>query len=261
MNLARTAWDLVPNTRTKDALRVAIQNYRQRGRARFERRGGLYTVDTLGFKIVTAEPSFQVTNYIDHFQARHRVSRGEIVIEGGTFWGIFTIILAMQVGPQGRVLAFEPDSISFERTASNLRLNGNPSHVDIISKGLWNREGEISFCERGALGSSAFWDGPGGRRVEIKTITLDRSVFDRKLPRVDYVKLNIEGAEIKALEGADETIRRFKPHLAISSDHYLDGNIARGERTCSTVERILEEYGYKAETVKFGTEWVTYGIP
>ena len=93
MNLARTAWDLVPNTRAKDALRVAIQNYRQRGRARFERRGGLYTVDILGFKIVTAEPSFQVTNYIDHFQARHRVSRGEIVIEGGTFWGSLRLSL------------------------------------------------------------------------------------------------------------------------------------------------------------------------
>ena len=261
MNLARTVWDLVPSTRAKDALRVAIQNYRQHGRARFRRRDGFYTADILSFEIVTREPSFQVANFIDQYQAFHRVSTGEIVIEGGTFWGIFTITLALQVGPQGRVLAFEPDSISFNRTTANLKLNGNPLHVEVLPQGLWNFEGEISFCERGALGSSAFWDGPGGERVEIKTITLDRAVLDRKFPRVDYIKLNIEGAEIKALEGADETIRRFKPHFAISSDHYLDGNVARGERTCSTVERILNAYGYEVETVTFGTGCVTYGIP
>ena len=53
----------------------------------------------------------------------------------------------------------------------------------------------------------------------------------------------------------------FKPHFAISSDHFVDGDIARGERTCGLVEEILHEHKYAAETVHFGTEWVTYGSP
>jgi FkbM family methyltransferase len=261
MDLIRTAWDLFPANDVKSSLRVAFQNYKQRGRAHFRRRNGAYSACVLDFTIVTVDPPFQAMNYIDHFQARHRVSKDEVVIEGGTFWGIFTNTLALQVGSGGRVLAFEPDSISFNRTLHNLRLNGNPDHVEVFSKGLWNCESDIGFCERGALGSSAFWDGPGGHRVKIRTTTLDREVFDRKLPRVDYVKMNIEGAEIKALEGADGMIRCFKPHFAISSDHYLNGNTAGGERTSNTVERILAGYGYSVETVKYGTEWVTYGTP
>ncbi len=83
----------------------------------------------------------------------------------------------------------------------NWELNGSPAHVEIIPAGLWDVETEIEFCERGALGSSAFWDGPGATMVKIHTKTLDQVVTDRKLDRVDFVKMNIEGAEIKALAG------------------------------------------------------------
>ena len=75
------------------------------------------------------------------------------------------------------------------------------------------------------------------------------------------MKMNIEGAEIKALYGARETIQRFKPHFAISSDHFVDGDAARGERTCGPVEDILRSHGYDAETVHHCDEWVTYGTP
>jgi FkbM family methyltransferase len=245
----------------KRAMGVVIQNYKQRGRARFQRHHGTYTTRVLDLTIDTVDPPFQARNYLDHFQARHRVSEGEIVIEGGTFWGIFTKTLALQVGPSGHVLAFEPDSISYSRTMRNLKLHGELDHVEVIAKGLWSCQAEIEFCERGALGSSAFWDGPGGRKVVIQTTTLDREVFDRRLPQVNYIKMNIEGAEIHALHGAEEVIRRFKPHIAISTDHYLDGNVEGGERTNVTVERILDGHGYKVETVEYGSEWVTYGTP
>jgi len=261
MDFIRAAWNLLPDSDAKCALRMVAQNYKQRGRAHFSRLDDAYIVDVYGLKLMTTEPPFQAANYIDHFQARHRVTGGEVVIEGGTFWGIFTSTLALQVGPEGRVLAFEPDSINFKRTLQNLQLNANPAHVEVVCKGLWNCESELEFCERGALGSSAFWDGPNGHKVTIQTISLDKAVFDRNLSRVDYIKMNIEGAEIKALEGADEVIRRFRPHFAISSDHYLDGDISRQERTCGSVERILTGYGYSVQTLKYGTEWVTYGTP
>jgi hypothetical protein len=90
---------------------------------------------------------------------------------------------------------------------------------------------------------------------------LDQVVSERNLERVDFIKMNIEGAEIKALRGAMETIRRFKPHFAISSDHFVGGNIEAGERTCGPVEQVLCNHGYVAETIRYGTEWVTYGTP
>lgn len=261
MSLARSVWTAIPDGAAKNWLRLVANNYKQRGTARFTRNNGAYVTETTEFKLVTAEPSFEVRRLIDQFEHRYHLKLGDVVIDAGAFNGILMSIFALQVGPSGRVLAFEPDAINQRKTLRNWELNGRPAHVEIIPSGLWHCETEIEFCERGALGSSAFWDGPGGAMVKIHTKTLDQAVTERMLDRVDFVKMNIEGAEIKALEGAERTIRQFRPHFAISSDHFVDGDVARGERTCGPVEEILRGYGYEAETIRFGSEWVTFGTP
>jgi FkbM family methyltransferase len=261
MSLVRKVWTAIPDGAAKDWLRLAASNYQQRGAARFSRDYGAYVTETAEFKLVTAEPPFEVRRLIDQFEHHYRLKLGDVVIDAGAFNGILMSIFALQVGPSGRVLAFEPDAINHRKTRRNWELNGRPGHVEIIPTGLWDCETDIEFCERGALGSSAFWDGPGGAMVKIHTKTLDQVVTERTLDRVDFVKMNIEGAEIKALEGAGKTIRQFKPHFAISSDHFVDGDVARGERTCGPVEEILRGHGYNAETIHFGSEWVTFGTP
>jgi FkbM family methyltransferase len=254
-------WQAVPDGAVKDWLRLVGHNYTERGSARFRRRGEAYVTETTEFTLVTAEPPFEVQRIVNQFEHRYRVKRGDVVLDAGAFNGILMSVFGLQVGPSGKVLAFEPDGKNRTKVLRNWELNGHPANVEIIPSGLWDCETDIEFCERGALGSSAFWDGPGGRKVRIHTITLDQVVAERKLARVDFVKMNIEGSEIKALEGGSDMIRQFKPHFAISSDHFVDGDFERGERTCGPVERILREHGYKAETARFGTEWVTYGTP
>ena len=261
MSLARSVWMAIPDGAAKDWLRLVANNYTQRGSARFSRSNGAYVTETAEFKLSTTEPPFEVRRLIDQFEHRYRLRVGDVVIDAGAFNGILMSVFALQVGPSGRVLAFEPDAINQRKTLGNWELNGRLAHVEIIPAGLWNCETEIEFCERGALGSSAFWGGPGGKIVKIHTTTLDQVVVERKLERVDFVKMNIEGAEIKALEGAGNMISQFKPHFAISSDHFLDGDAARGQRTFGSVENILRGYGYEADTIRFGTEWVTYGMP
>lgn len=262
MGLVRRVWSAIPGGATKDWLRLVANKYVQRGSASFRRENGLYVAETAGYRLVTVEPPFQVGRLIHQFESRHAVSVHEVVVDAGAFDGILMNIFAAQVGPSGRVLAFEPDAINRERALRNWNLNGSPAHVELIPVGLWDCRTEVEFCERGTLGSSAFWDGPGGHKVKIHTTTLDHVVSERNLGRVDFVKMNIEGAEIKALRGAMETIRRFKPHFAISSDHFVDGNIEAGQRTCGSVEQMLREHGYAAETIHYGTGnlWDPSGI-
>jgi len=261
VSLLRRVWMSIPDGATKDWLRLSANRYLQRGDARFSRRNGAYVSETAEFTVITAEPAFEIRRVIDRLERHHRVAPGEVVIDAGAFHGVLTSTFAVQVGSQGRVIAFEPDSRNRRETLRNWELNGCPAQVEIIPAGLWDCETEIEFCERGALGSSAFWDGPGGHKVKIPTTTLDSVVFERGLQRVDFVKMNIEGAEIKALYGAKETMRRFQPHFAISSDHFVNGDALRGERTCGPVEEILRGHGYIAETIRHGTEWLTYGVP
>jgi FkbM family methyltransferase len=261
VSLARSLWTAIPDCAAKDWLRLVANNYKQRGTARFTRNNRAYVTETAEFKLVTAEPPFEVRRMIDEFEHRHRVKPGEVVVDAGAFNGILMSIFASQVGPSGRVLAFEPDAVNRKKALRNWELNGRPAHVEIIPAGLWDSETEIEFCERGALGSSAFWDGPGGNRVRVHTTTLDQVVRERNLQRVDFVKMNIEGAEIKALLGARDTIRQFRPHFAISTDHFVDGDVARGEYTFGPVEELLRGHGYAAESVQFKTERITFGTP
>lgn len=261
MSLARSLWNAIPDSGAKDWLRLVAHNYAQRGSARFSRKGGAYVTKTSEFELVTAEPPFEIRRLIDQFEHGYRVQRSDLIIDAGAFNGILMSVFALQAGPSGRVLAFEPDAVNRQRALRNWELNGRPAHVHIIPMGLWNCETEIEFCERGALGSSAFWEGPGGKMVRIRTTTLDKVVAENKLERVDFVKMNIEGAEIKALEGAEDTIRQFHPHFAISSDHFVNGDVTMGVRTCGPVEEILRAHGYVAATVQFGTELVTFGTP
>ena len=56
----------------------------------------------------------------------------------------------------------------------------------------------------------------------VKITTLDAYVREKNLPRVDFIKLDVEGAELDVLKGAVTTIARFKPILALSAYHKLD---------------------------------------
>ena len=58
--------------------------------------------------------------------------------------------------------------------------------------------------------------------VLVPLTTIDKLVAELKLPRVDFIKMDIEGAEVPALAGAHETIARFKPRLAIATEHKPD---------------------------------------
>jgi len=58
--------------------------------------------------------------------------------------------------------------------------------------------------------------------LQVTTISIDDFVSERKLPRVDFIKMDIEGAELSALKGAEKTICANKPRLAIAVYHRQD---------------------------------------
>ena len=64
--------------------------------------------------------------------------------------------------------------------------------------------------------------GQRGGDLEVPTLSIDQLVAELGLERVDFMKIDIEGAEREALEGARETITKFKPRLLIDSYHMVD---------------------------------------
>jgi FkbM family methyltransferase len=142
------------------------------------------------------------------------VRPGDVVIDAGGCWGDTTLYFARTAE---QVFCFEcmPSNISIIR--ENLDLNpAESAKIRIIQKALWSRSGEkLVFRDYGPA-SHRVADESG---VEVETQTLDDLVSANSLRRVDLIKMDIEGAEPEALIGAEQTIRKYRPQLAISIYH------------------------------------------
>ena len=147
-----------------------------------------------------------------NFLARH-CTPGTTVIDAGAHIGLYAVLMAKYVGPQGRVLAFEPTPGTRTVLVRHLRLN-RCRNVDVRPEAVAGATGEHEFHDTGDRASSANsivgTTGPSGT-TRVRTVRLD----DLGLKDVSCIKLDVEGAELEALEGARELLLASRPALAI----------------------------------------------
>jgi FkbM family methyltransferase len=147
---------------------------------------------------------------------------GDVVIDGGGCWGDTALYFAHRVGPAGQVICFEFVPENLEILRSNLELNPELGpRVKIAENALWDRSGDTLNFDGKGPGTSVMGDQQTAMR-SVQTLSIDSLVKANGLQRVDFIKLDIEGAELQALKGAEQTIRRFRPKLAVSLYHSLD---------------------------------------
>jgi len=147
------------------------------------------------------------------------LSADEVFVDGGAFIGDTAESFITKVGDYSRVYAFEPDSINYEQ--ARRRLSKYP-RVDLIAKGLFNSEKELTFYHNTEASSgSSFMFGAISHEFQTTPVTSLDVFFEGKqnneLPT--FIKLDIEGAEKQALIGAKGILARVKPKLAISVYH------------------------------------------
>ena len=140
---------------------------------------------------------------------------GDIAIDGGSCSGETALAFALAVGPRGRVLAFEPAASNLTLLHYNIGQNEWARNVEILPVGIdsTRRDGEAMDVQGSLNPGFRISDAP------VATDTLDNVAERLALPSVDFIKLDIEGSELNALRGAEATLRRFRPKLAISLYH------------------------------------------
>jgi len=144
------------------------------------------------------------------------ISRGDVAFDGGANQGIYTTAFANYVGATGKVISIEPMKYAVDLIQKNCELNGL-DNVEIANAGLSDEIGTARLDLSEGVGSASITNDYGGEDViEIETTTIDTLVEQFSLDRVDFIKLDIEGAELKALYGAKNTIEKLKP-TSISS--------------------------------------------
>ena len=150
------------------------------------------------------------------------VQPGDVALDCGANVGVWTRA-ALARGAK-LVVAFEPAPENIECYRRNYRDEIAAGRVILVPKGVWDKE-DVLLLKRDPNNSAAdsfvmLKDGSQG--VQAPLTTIDKVVEELKLPRVDYIKMDIEGAEARALTGAQSTIARYHPRLSISAEHLPD---------------------------------------
>lgn len=183
------------------------------------------------------------------------LEENDIVIDAGAYIGTFAVYAGKKVGDNGKVFAFEPDPHTITRLRETLELN-NLTNVFIIDKGLWSKDTTLTFEAGRELGSSFITDDNSVvEKIEVPVTTIDNVMKNVEVKNKIFIKMNIEGSEIEAIKGAENTIKKYKPHWAIRTNHFVDG-----EMTDKKVEYLLNQWDYKTTSIEL-TELTTFGEP
>ncbi len=157
-----------------------------------------------------------------HFsQVCQLIREASVAIDGGSNFGYNAVVMARRVGPSGRVICFEPQKIMYERLKENFPLNGL-ANGDLRMQALWDTNCSLKIpsliCDGADLvnyGGVKVGDG-----MPCEGVTID----SLRLRKLDFLKLDLEGEEARAIRGGMGTIRRFRPVMHIEYDRNLEGS-------------------------------------
>lgn len=146
-----------------------------------------------------------------YFEKIFKPSTDGIFIDGGCFTGSTIDDFIKWNGNYKKVYSFEPEFAQYERCKEKF---AHDEKVEILNNAVWNKRESLHFVNNGA-GSHVSDDS----LICVEGISVDEVVGDEE---VTFLKYDIEGSELKGLEGAKETIIRNKPDLAICVYHKAD---------------------------------------
>ena len=151
------------------------------------------------------------------------VKPGDVVLDCGANVGVFTRT-ALRRGAR-LVVSIEPAPATVECLRRNFGREIAEGRVIVVPKGVWDRIDvlELALGDEGNTTGDSFVLGANQKRkVKVPLTTIDILTDELKLPRVDFIKMDIEGAEKQALRGAAGTIRKYIPRMAIAAEHLPD---------------------------------------
>ncbi|HEX5655216.1 MAG TPA: FkbM family methyltransferase [Chitinophagaceae bacterium] len=150
------------------------------------------------------------------------IEPGMHVVDVGAHIGLMSVIFAHKTGVKGKVYAFEPTPSSFELLQKTIALNHSNSIIRPENAALGEQSGETSFfiSEHRADNSNSLVDNNRQDRLEqrirVKLYSIDDYVNQEKIEKIDFIKIDAEGAELSVLRGALKTLQRFQPNMILA---------------------------------------------
>ncbi len=151
------------------------------------------------------------------------VRAGDVVLDCGANVGVYTRV-ALNNGAK-LVVAIEPAPENIECLRRNFKQEIAGGRVIVYEKGVWDKEDMLVLRvdpENSAADSFVIRRQGAVETQQLPLTTIDKLVAELKLDRVDHIKMDIEGAEQRALRGARETLGKYHPRLSLAAYHEPD---------------------------------------
>jgi FkbM family methyltransferase len=148
---------------------------------------------------------------------------GDVVLDAGACWGDTALYFAHKVGSGGKVYSFEFIPGNLHLFNINRLLNPNlANQIELVEHPVSNRADNTVYYKDHGPGSRIEFQPFEGQTGSTTTITIDAFIRANNIAKIDFIKMDIEGAELSALEGAIETIKEHRPKLAIAIYHSMN---------------------------------------
>jgi FkbM family methyltransferase len=162
---------------------------------------------------------------------------GMVVYDIGAHVGYLSMVAARRVGATGQVIAFEPLQLNLAYLRGHVQANAL-SNVRVVDACVGATAGEARFDTHRGTGRGRV-SAEGGRSV--RAVSLDDEVSGGRLPPPALIKMDIEGAELAALQGARATLRTHRPVILLST---------HGAQVDQACQALLEAIGYRTYRTK-----------
>ena len=175
---------------------------------------------------------------------REFLKPGMNVVDIGGNLGYYALLAAQVVGEKGRVIAIEPVAANFARLCENVRANG---YRNVLLHNVAIGPSNGTGCMY--IGKKSNWHTLHPvpwqvREITVPVSTLDLLLKPYDLPSVDLVRMDLEGYEVKVIDGMMETIERYSPRLLVELHPHLVGV----ETMCAYLQRL--------KTLQYELDWV-----
>jgi len=190
----------------------------------------------------------------EYFFSDLKLSKNEVFIDCGAYIGdTIDEFLKRRPIEYKQIIAFEPDTKNF--TELKKKHGSNPK-ITLINAGTYDKEGEILFKEQG--GCSRITEENSSEQNDLVSVQV-KKIDNLNLDNVSFIKMDIEGAELNALKGAEKTILKNKPKLAICIYHSDEDMINIAEY----INNLIPEYKLYVRHYSFypiASETVLYAL-
>ena len=166
------------------------------------------------------------TRYFKYFPANYESENfeflanscmpGAVIIDIGAHIGLFSIIASQVTGATGKVYAFEPAPSTYELLQNTLAINHNESVIETFQKAVGKETGKITFFVSDGQADNGnslvnYKDDRPLHGIDVEVTSVDAFVKEKRISRLNFIKIDVEGAEYDTLRGAAETLQNLRP--------------------------------------------------